>query len=203
MYSPKIIQRNIESFEAKSGIKLIRWDISRVREWVEHLDERKKKADAQKRPLELTKEEREFIHNELVMAVFDYQYHATRYHFILLDGGGLGLLDFWGSQTILLKHLEIIEEEMWKALDAGLPVDGILVALHKARQLGASMIAQSLLMHRMTTTPHNRALIASADDLKTVTLFTRSERILEHLPWWFKPKVTDRIKGASSHLRRS
>ena len=198
MYSPKIIQRNIEAFEARSGIKLIRWDISRVREWVEHLNERKKKADEQKRPLNLTKEEKEFIRNELVMAVFDYLYHAERYHFLLLDGGGLGLFNLWGSQAIMLEHMRRIEEEMYEALDAGLPVDGILMAWHKARQLGASLLAQSLLAHRATTTPHNRCLIASVDDLKTVTLFSRTERILDHLPWWFVPKVTDKVK--SRHL---
>lgn len=198
MYSSKIIQRNIEAFEAKSGVKLVRWDISRVREWVEHLDARKKKADDEKRPLQLTKEEREFIRNELVMAVFDYLYHAERYHFLLLDGGGLGLFNSWGSQAIMLEHMRRIEEEMYEALDAGLPVDGILMAWHKARQLGASLLAQSLLAHRATTTPHNRCLVASVEDLKTVTLFTRFERILEHLPWWFVPKITDQVK--SRHL---
>lgn len=144
MYSPKVIERNIERFEAKSGVKLVRHSIEKVRAWVEHLDLQQAKAQKSKKPVSLTKEEQEFIRNERTMAIFDYRYHAERYHFILLDpvggkGGGLGLFSFWTSQELVLRHIAELEEALYEAIERGDPVDGILVALHKARQLGACL----------------------------------------------------------------
>lgn len=196
MYSPKVIERNIERFEAKSGVKLVRYSIEKVRAWVEHLASRQNKAQKSRKPLSLTKEEQEFILNERTLAIFDYRYHAERYHFILLDSGGLGLFSFWASQEIVLRHIAELEEALYEAIERGDPVDGILIALHKARQLGASMLAQSIIIHRATTTPHNRSLVASVDSEKVTILFKRSERIYENLPWWFAPKITEKVKGS-------
>lgn len=143
MYSPKVIERNIEKFEAKSGVKLVWYSIEKVRAWVEHLDSRQNRAQKSRKPLSLTKEEQAFILNERTMAIFDYRYHAERYHFILLDSGGLGLFSFWASQEIVLRHIAELEEALYDAKERGDPVDGILIALHKARQLGACLAPET------------------------------------------------------------
>ena len=194
MYSENVTQRQIEKFESKTRIKLVRHDIGEVDSRVEGLEKKRAAGEVAKRPPLLNKEDYEFIRNELVLSKMDYLYWARRYCYLILDGGGLGRFTPWGSQSIVLSYMAKWEEEV-EQIPKGDPVDGILIALHKARQLGASMLAQSLLMHRACFTPHNRCLVASADDTKTITLFSRSERIYNHLPFWMKPKIKDDVKG--------
>ena len=66
---------------------------------------------------------------------------------------------------------------------------GILLALHKARQLGATMVAQALGAHKLTLNKHIRGLVASVNEEKVMIPVSRFERILTNLPWWLRPSV--------------
>ena len=183
MYSSKVIERNVEKFEAKTGVKLVRYSIGKVRAWVEHLDSRQNKAQKSRKPLSLTKEEQEFILNERTLAIFDYRYHAERYHFILLDSGGLGLFSFWASQEIVLRHIAELEEALYEAIERGDPIDGILIALHKARQLGACLspetrvLTSDLKWISIGDVAVGQQLVAVDDDLPGPKKATRKLRV--------------------------
>lgn len=147
----------------------------------------------------LTREERAFISNELLMSTVDYCYWSSRYCHIILNDGGLGTLTPWGTQEVVLQRIAQREEECWAAYDAGEPVEGILIVQHKARQLGATALWRGLIMHRLTTTKHIRGITASIDDDKIEALSLRDKRILENLPWWMRPSIGFDTKGG--HLQ--
>jgi hypothetical protein len=94
--------------------------------------------------------------------------------------------------------MDIISEQELLCHDQaerGEPVDGILLLCHKARQLGATALARSLLMHRLTLDEHVRGMTASIDDEKIDNLALRDQRILKHLPWWLRPSKRYDTKG--------
>lgn len=107
----------------------------------------------------------------------------------LQDQGGLDYIKPWESQKILLRHIAHYEDEMLDQLDRKETVDGILIALHKDRQMGATLIGRALTMHRETTHRHIRGIAASLDDDKIQEMYDRDKTILDNLPWWMKPEL--------------
>ncbi len=196
MYHPKVIERNISQVESELKLTLVRYTIGEVEAWVEHLDKRKKLLEAKLgRPIvtsDLKPEEQAFIRNEILLSAHDFSYWSERYAWLIADpvsGGGLRRFIPWGSQKLVLERIAKMELEQTDAHMRGEPVDGILLALHKARQLGATLLARVLMMHRVTTTPHTRAISASVDEDKVEKLYERDKRILTNLPWWLAPTI--------------
>lgn len=197
MYSAKIIDRRQRELESTLAIQLHRYSPAECEAWVEHLERRREKIAARERikPEEVTRryfsdEERAFMRNETLLSSVDFLYWCERYAFIIADselGGGLQRLIPWGPQKILLAYIAHLEEEMVEAHARGESVDGILIALHKARQLGATMISRALIIHRLVTSSHLLAVTASVDDDKVLALQERDQRILTNLPWWMQP----------------
>jgi hypothetical protein len=159
---------------------------------------------------ELTPTERAFIDNELMMTMLDFQYGCERYFVIqmasesdrpegfdLADaeeevgsaGPRLGKFILNGMQIQLMKKLARLEDLCYEALDRGAPINGILLILHKARQLGASVLWQALIFHRVNFYSHINALVASIDDPATEMLFRRFWRIHDNLPFWMRSKI--------------
>ena len=135
----------------------------------------------------LTPEEDAFLANERLLVAIDWRYAAERYHHINSEGQGLKrLFPLWESQELLLRELARIQDHR---VATGHP-DGILINVLKSRQLGFSTLGASLVMHRVTTQTHVRALLASdvPDNSGSEGLFGMYERILANLPWWLKPK---------------
>lgn len=153
----------------------------------------------------LKPDERAFVTNEALLSVCDYRYWASRYCWFIADpaaGGGLQRLHFWASQEIILSHMAKLEENADDAMKRGEPTDGILIAVHKARQLGATMLVRSLHVHRITTCSHIRALAGSIDDEKVQKLYERDKRIIDNLPWWLAPSrhSEDMYDEKASHI---
>ncbi len=71
----------------------------------------------------------------------------------------------------------------------------MLIDILKARQLGASTLCSSILCHRTTTHPHTFGLLASDVPDNSAFLYDMYERQLDHLPWWMKPTVVERVKN--------
>lgn len=151
----------------------------------------------------LTAEEKDFIDNETLLCGVDFEYWATRYGWVEADNAMGGKIRFrvWGSQRIILNRIAEIEVEMWAEYDRQVErgysdeiirVEGICVVLHKSRQLGATTIAQLLLMHRAIFSQNLFCVIASADEDKTRKVFTKTERIYRNLPWWMRPTIASR-----------
>lgn len=187
MYSPKVIERKQAQVEELLGIKLIRYDVGEVRTRCESLQEILSPRGIPTR--ELKQEEIEFIKNERILCKIDFPYWLDRYPMCLQDQGGLDHIKPWESQKILLTHVGQVEEIMFDRSIRKEPVDGVLIALHKDRQLGATLIGRALTMHRETTHSHIRAIAASLDDDKILEMYDRDKVILNNLPWWMKPEL--------------
>ena len=193
MYSERIVQRNIEAYEKATKTKLVRHEIGYVEDTVKTLSRIIGYDGDPKRPF--TQDELTFIRNEQIMSKFDFLYWAERYGFFIKDGGTFGKFKPWESQMIVLRMIASIEEEMYDRLDRNEPVDGILIAAHKARQLGLTELIKFIIDHRVTTSDHIRGLIASVDDQKVFDLFQRHERTIDNLPYWLRPSKTYHEKG--------
>jgi hypothetical protein len=197
MYSERVTESQIQLTESKLRRKLVRHSVSETDEMVSRLASVVDDSGNPKRKLKT--EERDFIRDERVLSKIDFHYWRERYAYLIRDpveGGGLGRFDhLWESQEAILRICNRAEEEAYDAFVAGDPSDGILVVIHKARQLGASLLAQMMLWHRVMTSEHLRALIASVEGEKTRLLYDRGERILNNLPWWLKPSIRYQVKG--------
>lgn len=193
MYSERIVQKNIERIEAETNLKLKRYARPERESIYAHLDSLWDKD--KKKPLrEFTKEEKDFVRNEILLSSMDFEYWTFCNH-IIHDKGGMSRLKLWGAQQVALRKIGRIEESMIEAAERGEPVDGILLVMHKARQLGATVLGRALVFHRITTGKHIRAITASVDDEKIDAIVIRDKRILDNLPWWMRPSVGYDTKG--------
>lgn len=142
---------------------------------------------------QVTAEEQTFIINEWILTKASYQYWAERYCYITLEGAGFGpMFPLFDSQKLMLDEAARLEK---KAFD-GESMGGVLLAILKARQLGASTWAESMLTHRATTQNHVYGLIAS--DVPGAEgsgyFFGMFEQMVDALPWWLAPKVLEHVK---------
>lgn len=189
--------------------RLIRFPSDVIEEMVEHLDKLVDKKTGQF-TRDLIEHEQAFIDNELAVCQLDVRYLCENYLMIQLasqsdrpagwdeadaddpdklgSGARLGKFLLNGMQLQLLKKLAKLEEACYEALARGAPVNGILLILHKARQLGASLFWQALMFHRVNFYSHINALTASIDAKSTQALFRRFERMYDHLPIWMQAK---------------
>lgn len=201
MYHPEVIAANRAKIESAYGCELREYTVSEIEEWVARLRDvpaipdppptLKRKADQLDRR-QLTEEEAAFIQNELLLTKIDYRYWAERYSFISIEGSGLArLTPFWESQELILHELARLELEAF----LGQRLDGLLIALLKARQLGGSTLSQSLLAHRASTQNNLFGLIAADAPEQSAYLFDMFERVFFNLPWYIRPTALEHTKS--------
>jgi len=196
VYSERVTQANLEKLEAKLSLRLVRFEAAKVADLTAHLTALQKPNGELKRPL--SKEESAFIRNERILSQLDFSYWAERYCTIALDaveGGGVGKLRMWESQRVLMARIAAQEEKGVDARARGETADGILVVDHKDRQVGHTMLARALLMHRLTTMKHTRGMAASVDEDKVQELYDRDKLIYTHLPWFIQPRLGFDVKA--------
>lgn len=189
MYSTRTVEAAQAKVESAHKLTLVRYPISEVQQ--RKLDLSKLVKDDQSGlTRDLKPDERAFIRNEQLLCTIDFRYWLTRYASLLLDQGGLGSFSApWESQEILLKVIADLEDQMVDAAARGESVDGILIFLHKARQLGATAIARAISVHSMAARKHTRAMAASVDEDKVLELYDRDKLILDNLPFYLRPSV--------------
>lgn len=200
MYSPRIVQRNVERLEARTRdagapITLTRYDVA---ESLGRVEELATAREGDKFVRALTRAEQEFVRNEQILCHLDFEYWATRYATIDRDpetGGGAGPLKIWETQRIALNIMSQVQERQADAVERGETADGIRVAFHKARQLGATMLFRTLVMHRHTLHRDQRAMAASVDEDKILELYRRDKLIYDNLPWFLKPELLFDVKA--------
>jgi hypothetical protein len=185
LYSQRIVERSQARVEQAAQLKLVRYDREYVFDRVEQLQSLLNDKGLLSR--ELVPDEQRFIKNERLLCAIDYRYWSDRYANLIQEQGGLGVAARWESQEILLRAIAAREDEITDAFDRGEPVDGILIALPKARQLGATAEGRKLCMHRMTSGKYVRLMAASVDDDKILELYDRDKLILDNLPFYLKP----------------
>lgn len=141
---------------------------------------------------ELFPEEIAFIQNERLLTPIDYRYWAERYSTINLAGQTLGpLYPLWESQELILDEIAGIElADSQARLPAGIAAD-----ILKGRQMGISTLVESLATHRVTTHGQVNALLASDVPDNSNFLYDMFERNVDHLPFYMKPSITERVKN--------
>ena len=138
-----------------------------------------------------------FILNERLMSQIDFRYWAERYYHIEQDarlGGGIRLLKLWNPQEIAYRVIQERELECFEEYLAGDPSDGILIAWHKARQLGATAFIRALSTHLQTTNQEVRSLAASANEDMVGELYVRDNIAYDKLAWYICPIRTYNVK---------
>jgi hypothetical protein len=154
-----------------------------------------------------TADELAYVENELLMTKASFAYFAERYLKIVVKEGGVrSMYPLLDSQKFIVRRMGKLEE----GIHDGTREDGILIALLKgARQIGGTTLAEAIIAHRIATQDHLNATIASdkPEDAGSAYLYTMLERMLEELPRWLRPAITDRQKNrelktdGGSHVR--
>lgn len=134
----------------------------------------------------LTKDENDFINEELGRCATDPRYYLENYHTVKTEDQGFRTLyPFWDSQEIFYLEIQTM-------IKAGKPVKVIVL---KARQLGLSTISEGLIFHRTIFFETINSLIVAQDPGQADYLFSMFTRAYDNLPWWMKPEVKFRSKG--------
>ena len=198
MYSSKVIEQSQQKVEEATGLKLVRFEPAECYTWVEHLD-RLWDNDEERWKRPLRQEERDFIQNERLLCAIDWRYWS-RYAQIMYDpdvSGRTGMGPFipTDAQELVLAKIGKMEEEQTEAFVRGEPVTGILLACHKSRQLGYTMLFRTLIIHRVTTAKGTRAISASINEDKVIALAERDNRLVDNLPPFVRPRTGCRGKG--------
>lgn len=132
----------------------------------------------------LTPEEAAFVAMSLVRVQIDAIFFLETFVYIDEEGHGIRpLFPLWESQRFTLQRLALGELRH----DRDGHPDGLLCNVLKARQLGISTLAESLVAHRILTQRHIRAIAGSDVEEQASYLVKMVERIYSHLPWFLKP----------------
>lgn len=209
MYAPEIVARRIANYESHYGVRLREVPIQRARELVNYLEGHPDPARPRLhiRPA-ITPEFRAFIENELAMCKASFLYFAKRYCWLQLavGEGAFGLFEPWESQLLLLAKIAKTELHMWAVRDdyakrgydvRKLNYDAICYFIHKARQLGFTLLVQLLLLHRAIFYSDTRTISVSLNDQMTQDVHKRWTDAYTRLPWWMRTSIhsTDKEYG--------
>lgn len=204
MYSQPIIDRTIDRYRA-ANLKLTPLPVETCREYAAKLTFKLSNTpagqDGVRQPVIWTPVEKEFMLSEALLCKADFRYFADRYAYAELDaseGGRVAPVTFWPSQLRTLEIIAAREQENWANFDKYGFASGIHVVWHKSRQQGATALAALMVMHRMITTKHTRAITASLDNPKVHELYVRHKVVLDNLPFYLTPKIEFDVKD--SHI---
>lgn len=148
-----------------------------------------KKGHATRR---LSPRETAFIQNEQILSKIDYRYFAERYWTVNLAGQALGpLFPLWESQELVLEKIAELE---WSRYESSDP-EGLIADILKGRQMGISTLTESIIGHRLVTHANINGLLASDVPDNSNFLYDMYERGVDHLPFYMKPTITERVKN--------
>jgi len=194
MYHPKVVDARLSKLATLQRRKdptftFVEHSIDEVENWVADLDDLWD-VENQKLRRALKPAEQRFIAHEVLRNKADYRYWLTRYCKVKTKHQTLERVKVWDSQELILDR--VAKAELGSI--HGQTGDGIVLALLKARQLGASTLTESMLSHRAIFYGNVTALIAAHIPEQAAYLFDMTERIYENLPWWMRPKLTYHVK---------
>jgi len=187
MYSTTSVSAAMEKWSAANKKELKRYEVGESASRRTDLEKLVKPDGSFTRSF--TSEESAFIRNEQILCAMDFRYWL-RYASLIQDQGGLARFDsLWESQELLLRAISVIEDAMLEAYARGESVDGILIFLNKARQLGATAIGRGISVHAMSSRKFIRAMAASVDEDKILELYDRDKLIIDNLPFYLSPSI--------------
>jgi len=191
MYHPDVVAARVAALESHYAVTLREYSVGEISEWKRRLEN---VVDAKGESLRLlTPEESSFVLNEVLLSKVNFPYWAERYCSINLRGADIGpMYPLWESQRLILEKIAELERRTFFDNHP----DGILVNILKARQLGASTLAQAMGTHRVTTQSHIFGLVAADVPEQSAFTFDMMERVVDYLPWWVRPKVVEHVKDS-------
>lgn len=191
MYDAEVTADRTARVEEHFNFSLTRYSVAEVAEFRDRLQNAWDDKGADLRAL--STEELRFVQNEILFGKVDFSYWAERYCYVNLAGADVGpLYPLWESQRLILEKIAELERRTYFDDHP----DGILVNILKARQLGASTLAEAMLAHRITTQSNIFGLIAADVPEQSGFTFDMLERVVEYLPRYLLPTKTDHVKNA-------
>lgn len=197
MYDPKITDQQLWQAGKDFGIKLARYDDSKLDEMLAQLEgavETRDKWGFATKVRQLTPPEKAFIKNERLVCKYDFDYYFRRYCHTLIKLENQPVVvsrvkELLVPQSMFLEYLSRKEKAITEAIAKGEHTDGFLVLCCKARQEGYTTMGRALTTHRVFFWEDSRALAASIDEVMVQELYDRDHEIYDHLPWWLKPTI--------------
>ncbi len=186
MFHKEIVDRRIWQIQKTLPFELHRYSVPEALARSQAIPAWNKKHKSPEQPL--TDEQQQFIMNEMILSTWDFNYWINRYSMVIAMEGRRVPMVLWESQEIGMKHIADGELRGWKEQRA----NGWVWL--KARQLGATQLAENIMLHRLGFHAHQRGAIASDAPTPTARLLRRFTGILDGLPWWMQPSIKDRVK---------
>lgn len=197
MFNREIIDRKMEALqrsldEENDAAEQPRWKLERhsvaeCNRAIKFLDEVLDSTTG-KPARSLTPSEQRWVTNETLISSVDFLYFATRYGRILPWYGG----DYIPFELNIAQRIIL---SIWAELEgAG---KSIILAILKARQLGATTLAQCALLWILIFRPNTEAVMGSSNPQKSGLMGEKFDRFYDNLPWWMKPERTQYKKGVS------
>lgn len=191
MYSPKVIEKVLDQFEAEhhwrpqyhsiaevDGFKAYIDSITTIeRNQVNrYIDFREAVKFTEKRRSEI----RRWVENEQFLCFADANYWLTRYAWGCNEQGDIFRFHPRKSQEVFLRIIEPFDENQFS----------IELFVMKSRQVGISTLVALLFLHRVLFVPNTQAVMASVKSQQTDLLGRIMNVCWNRQPWWLVPNQT-------------
>jgi intein/homing endonuclease len=130
----------------------------------------------------LKKSEREARQEQFEQCADQFEYAARNYFWITNKSGQDQLFTLWESQALVLaKYHELKRKNKAQK-----------IMILKGRQLGCSLLIESMIAWRTMFFPNTTGLVVSVVKADSAYLFSLLLHIYDHMPWWLKPELASR-----------
>jgi len=191
MYSPVIIERTLDQFEAENGWRPLRHTLGQVQDFNSYIDSLMNvdRGDSRtwysiKAGTRITSkrraEIRRWIENEQFLCFADANYWKTRYGFICNEAGDIMRYSPRKSQQVFQQILEPFDEFQLS----------IELFIMKSRQVGISTEVALDFLQRILFMPNTQAVMASVKGTQSELLGRILETCWERQPFWLIPGRT-------------
>jgi hypothetical protein len=191
MYSPNVIERTLDAFEAQNAWRPTYHTIGEVEEFSAYIESLVKIEKNQtnkyidmKDGVRLTerrkKEIQKWIVNEQFLCFADSAYWESRYAWICNDKNEIFRYKPRKSQEIFHKILEPFDENQY----------AIELFCIKSRQVGITTAVAMKFKHRLNFIPHTQAVMASVKATNSELIGRMLEICEERQPFWLGPSKT-------------
>ena len=134
--------------------------------------------------------ESQWMLNERCLVMADAHYAVTRYCYVIDEEGVIKRFSFRVAQQILFNIIADLE-----ARDVA-----IEIMILKARQLGMTTLVELLIMLRIVFSYGVNAVIASADQGKSLMMAKKLLMAYDMLPVWLRPQYSARVESDRGKL---
>jgi hypothetical protein len=189
MYSPRIVERNVDFFSASEGWEPVRHTFNEILEFTAYIKSITKLASNSKgawidsvAPMtdKRRQEIRKWIQNEQILCGLDYGYWRDNYAYVVDEGGQVKKFNNRRSQDVFDSVVADLEEQQ----------AGIQMICLKARQVGITTLVALYFIHKMLFVPNTLSVMASVQKSKSEEIEIKLNTAYEMCPFWLIPVRT-------------